>query len=139
MMKHLCNGLTAFGELHCSREMNDFTVECHRATKNVCGCSLCCRKPSLEKEPRTLNEGEMHDAREVAADIIRSNMPEEAFVIFTKGLRPVRSVQEMEIVLQNQRQTQKLVLKSQSIHMLCQTNIVEGDSLCLLGASSAPF
>ncbi|XP_011046755.1 PREDICTED: uncharacterized protein LOC105141272 [Populus euphratica] len=53
--------------------------------------NICC---SIEMEPRTLREGQLSHAREVAADVAQKMEPEEASDVFINGLRPVVSIKE---------------------------------------------
>ncbi|XP_059644136.1 uncharacterized protein LOC132285916 [Cornus florida] len=62
--------------------------------------SFCC---SIEMEPRTLNEGQITLAREVAEDIVQKKEHNEASGIFIEGLRPVVTVKEMTEMAQNQK------------------------------------
>ncbi|KAF9690108.1 hypothetical protein SADUNF_Sadunf01G0161500 [Salix dunnii] len=55
----------------------------------------CC---SIEMEPRTLSEGQLSHAREVAADVAQKMGPKEASAVFINGLRPVVSIKEMSQV-----------------------------------------
>nr|GLL17784.1 uncharacterized protein LOC109190400 [Ipomoea trifida] len=51
--------------------------------------NFCC---SIETEPRTLNQGQLHLAREVAVDIVQNNQPQQASTIFIQGLKPTETV-----------------------------------------------
>ncbi|KAJ6427496.1 hypothetical protein OIU84_022989 [Salix udensis] len=57
--------------------------------------NICC---SIEMEPRTLSEGQLSHAREVAADVAQKMGPKEASAVFVNGLRPVVSIKEMSEV-----------------------------------------
>ncbi|XP_010253996.1 PREDICTED: uncharacterized protein LOC104595110 [Nelumbo nucifera] len=64
---------------------------------------------SIEMEPKTLNEGELNDARVAAVDIIQKMDPKKASDVFTEGLRPVISVKEMKEKTERRDQLHKLV------------------------------
>nr|POE53112.1 hypothetical protein CFP56_13656 [Quercus suber] len=53
----------------------------------------CC---SIETEPKTLNEGQLNRAREVAADVVQKMEPNEASTIFNEILSPQIKDQERE-------------------------------------------
>ncbi|KAA0051034.1 uncharacterized protein E5676_scaffold347G00210 [Cucumis melo var. makuwa] len=40
--------------------------------------NVCC---SIELEPKTLNQGQLHQAREVAADVVQKLEPSEASLV----------------------------------------------------------
>ncbi|KAL8098934.1 hypothetical protein AgCh_031593 [Apium graveolens] len=48
--------------------------------------NFCC---PIEMEPKTLNEGQLNQAREVAVDIVLRKETYEATQIFVEGLKPV--------------------------------------------------
>ncbi|KAL5697686.1 hypothetical protein ACHQM5_019439 [Ranunculus cassubicifolius] len=50
------------------------------------------RKSSIESEPRTLNFHQIQSAREAALDVMNSKSIDEALIIFTEGLEPVREI-----------------------------------------------
>ncbi|KAJ4828292.1 hypothetical protein Tsubulata_034963 [Turnera subulata] len=55
--------------------------------------NVCC---SIELEPRTLNEGQLNHAREVAADVVQKMEPKEASIVVIKGLPPPVPAIEMD-------------------------------------------
>eukprot|EP00252_Welwitschia_mirabilis_P005870 TRINITY_DN16466_c0_g1_i1.p1 TRINITY_DN16466_c0_g1~~TRINITY_DN16466_c0_g1_i1.p1 ORF type:complete len:116 (+),score=10.13 TRINITY_DN16466_c0_g1_i1:114-461(+) len=63
--------------------------------------STSTESAAIEMEPRTLSEVQLQEAREAAVDVMQQKPPDEALSIFTKGLRPVRSVKEMEKLQSN--------------------------------------
>uniref|UniRef100_A0A7N1A9G1 Uncharacterized protein n=1 Tax=Kalanchoe fedtschenkoi TaxID=63787 RepID=A0A7N1A9G1_KALFE len=69
---------------------------------HMAAVSLCC---AIETEPRTLSQGQLNQAREIAGGIANNFEPREAEIIFTKGLRPVNSDKEsgLEIISENSR------------------------------------
>lgn len=95
-------------------------------------------------EPLTLSQGQLQEARKAAVNIIQKKHPDEALVIFTKGLRPVRSVREMECLLETEgQQLDDLIDTSHTIRLLSSAE--ENNSSCrrlpdtVRAASSAPF
>ncbi|KAI3427655.1 uncharacterized protein J3R85_009214 [Psidium guajava] len=48
----------------------------------------------IEMEPRTLREGQLNHAREVAADVIQKMEPDKATSIFTEGLKPISPMKD---------------------------------------------
>ncbi|KAK1360187.1 hypothetical protein POM88_044661 [Heracleum sosnowskyi] len=48
--------------------------------------NFCC---PIEMEPKTLNEGQLNQAREVAVDIVLNKEAYEATKILVEGLKPV--------------------------------------------------
>ncbi|XP_058074215.1 uncharacterized protein LOC131222968 [Magnolia sinica] len=75
---------------------------------------LCC---AIEKEPRTLNEGELNNAREAAAVIVQKEAA-EALNIFTKGMKPVVSIKEMEKEVEKRNQLHRLVEIKESAEII---------------------
>ncbi|CAI9114196.1 OLC1v1014857C1 [Oldenlandia corymbosa var. corymbosa] len=59
--------------------------------------NYCC---SIELEPRTLREGQLNQAREVAVGIIQKKEEKEATSMFAQGLKPVSSIKEMVMMVQ---------------------------------------
>ncbi|KAL2539212.1 Uncharacterized protein Adt_00190 [Abeliophyllum distichum] len=58
--------------------------------------NFCC---SIEMEPRTLNQGQLHHAREIAIDIVQNKEADEASSLFIEGLEPVVAIKEMTVVI----------------------------------------
>ncbi|OAY53062.1 uncharacterized protein LOC110613993 [Manihot esculenta] len=56
---------------------------------------VCC---SIEMEPRTLREGQLTHAREVAADVVQKMELKEASIVFIEELKsvPAMKMEEME-------------------------------------------
>ncbi|KAM1011273.1 hypothetical protein FF1_046496 [Malus domestica] len=108
-----------------------------------------CR--SIETEPRTLSEGQLNRAREIAADVVQKMEPTEATALFLEGLRPVGSAKEMKHMIdgeQLQLQTKLLDWKEEAqilerpCQCLCSTAIVETpdqETQLITGPVSAPF
>ncbi|CDO97988.1 unnamed protein product [Coffea canephora] len=59
--------------------------------------NFCC---SIELEPRTLRQGQIDQAREVAVDIMQKKEQNEASSILVEGLKPVASIKEMVMAVQ---------------------------------------
>ncbi|GLT66283.1 hypothetical protein SLA2020_386540 [Shorea laevis] len=59
--------------------------------------NICC---SIELEPRTLKQGQLNHAREMAADAAQK-MEQREFSIFIRGLREIEQIKENEIQLQD--------------------------------------
>ncbi|KAI5336994.1 PREDICTED: LOC110613993 [Prunus dulcis] len=107
---------------------------------------VCC---SIELEPRTLSEGQLNHARELAADVVEKMEPEEASAIFIQGLRPVGSMKDMvHMVAEEGEQLQSKVvewkeaqiLETPPCQCLCSTvNIESPDQGTLTEPLSAPF
>ncbi|XP_038712915.1 uncharacterized protein LOC120006871 [Tripterygium wilfordii] len=64
--------------------------------------NVCC---SIELEPRTLKEGQLNHAREVAADVVQNMQPSDASDIFIKGLRSDVPVEPEEMDSKNGMET----------------------------------
>ncbi|PON54330.1 hypothetical protein PanWU01x14_195590 [Parasponia andersonii] len=82
--------------------------------------NVCC---SIELEPRTLKEGQLNHAREVAVDVVQKLEPHEATVIFIEGLRPIGSIQKMKQITEEEEEDNRVgVLKenAQMIEIPCQ-------------------
>ncbi|XP_023898519.1 uncharacterized protein LOC112010410 [Quercus suber] len=98
----------------------------------------CC---SIETEPKTLNEGQLNRAREVAADVVQKMEPNEASTIFNEILSPQIKDQERE---KEEKEIHEPVEKGDIIERpcqcLCTTAIVESpDPTSLKEPLSAPF
>ncbi|KAL3511754.1 hypothetical protein ACH5RR_024471 [Cinchona calisaya] len=65
-----------------------------------CVSSMANISCSIESEPRTLRQVQISQAREVAVDIIQNKESNEATNIFVDGLKPVASIKEMVLVVQ---------------------------------------
>ncbi|GLJ30576.1 hypothetical protein SUGI_0605470 [Cryptomeria japonica] len=107
------------------------------------------KTPSIENEPRTLNEQELHSAREAAVDILQKKEPAEASDIFTQGLQPIQLVREMERRVQGQEQgitplqcsnCQSVVRDVPPLHLhYCECECARNVRTPIEGPSSAPF
>ncbi|XP_030972681.1 uncharacterized protein LOC115992597 [Quercus lobata] len=100
----------------------------------------CC---SIETEPKTLNEGQLNRAREVAADVVQNMEPNEASTIFNEKLilSPQIKDQERE---KEEKELHEPVEKGDIIERpcqcLCPTAILESpDQMSLKEPLSAPF
>uniref|UniRef100_A0A5B7CBQ0 Uncharacterized protein n=1 Tax=Davidia involucrata TaxID=16924 RepID=A0A5B7CBQ0_DAVIN len=106
--------------------------------------NFCC---SIEMEPRTLNEGQLNSAREVAVDIVQKKEAIEAADIFIEGLRPVVTIKEMAQMALKGDPLNKLVecnenagITETSCQCLCTSAITESpDQSKLKEPLSAPF
>ncbi|KAL3824385.1 hypothetical protein ACJIZ3_020414 [Penstemon smallii] len=58
--------------------------------------NFCC---SIEMEPRTLNQGQLNHAREIAVDIVQKKETNEASNIFIEGLEPIVEIKEVAVVV----------------------------------------
>ncbi|CAM8920434.1 unnamed protein product [Rhodiola kirilowii] len=69
----------------------------------MAAASLYC---SIEMEPRTLSEGQLNQAREIAGAIVNKFERRDAEIIFTEGLKPIHSTKEVgsEIIESAQRE-----------------------------------
>ncbi|CAN6707187.1 hypothetical protein ACFX13_025563 [Malus domestica] len=88
---------------------------------------VCC---SIETEPRTLSEGQLNHAREIAADVVEKMEPTEASAIFIEGLRPVLdSVKEMKHM--TDEEGEQLQLQTKLVEWKEEAQILEGPCQCL--------
>ncbi|XP_042492449.1 uncharacterized protein LOC122072011 isoform X2 [Macadamia integrifolia] len=53
---------------------------------------MACLSCSIEMEPKTLNQGQLNNAMEAAADIVQKMKPHKASNVFIEGLRPVAPI-----------------------------------------------
>ncbi|XP_042484147.1 uncharacterized protein LOC122064505 [Macadamia integrifolia] len=67
---------------------------------------MACLSCSIEMEPRTLNQGELNNAREAAVDIVSKMEPQQASSVFIEGLRPVVPLNRRE----------EMLIKSDELH-----------------------
>ncbi|KAL1559102.1 hypothetical protein AAHA92_09484 [Salvia divinorum] len=58
--------------------------------------NFCC---SIELEPRTLKQGQLDHAREIAVDIVQTKEPDKASTMFTEGLKEVVEIKEPAVVV----------------------------------------
>ncbi|KAJ9190241.1 hypothetical protein P3X46_001465 [Hevea brasiliensis] len=93
--------------------------------------NVCC---SIEMEPRTLREGQLTHAREVAADVVQKMEPKEASNVFIEGLRsiPKMKVEEME---ENEHQ-QKHKLLVVDCNEKAEPEMIESPCQCSLDRSN---
>ncbi|CAL9771177.1 unnamed protein product [Musa acuminata subsp. burmannicoides] len=63
----------------------------------------------IEMEPKTLNEGELSNAREAAVEIIQTKVAKEASTIFTQGKKAVKTAEQMRKEIEKRDQLEKLV------------------------------
>ncbi|XP_072961124.1 uncharacterized protein [Typha angustifolia] len=63
---------------------------------------------SIEMEPRTLNVGELNNAREEAMEI-QEKEPMEASNIFTEGMKGISTIEEKEKELERQNNVHRLM------------------------------
>ncbi|KAF8400878.1 hypothetical protein HHK36_014181 [Tetracentron sinense] len=76
---------------------------------------LCC---SIDMEPRTLNQGELNNAREEAVDIVQKMEMNEGSNIFIEGLRPVVSIKGMGQKVERRDELHTLVENKESAHVI---------------------
>ncbi|XVE88832.1 hypothetical protein DITRI_Ditri19aG0100300 [Diplodiscus trichospermus] len=75
--------------------------------------NVCC---SIEMEPRTLNQGQINHAREMAADAAQKMERREASAIFIEGLGLISAVETEEVhELKDEKHTEYCKQKSQNI------------------------
>ncbi|KAL3720974.1 hypothetical protein ACJRO7_005741 [Eucalyptus globulus] len=108
--------------------------------------STCC---PIEMEPRTLSEGQLNHAREVAADVVQKMEPEKATSIFTEGLKPADPAKDTQRLAENREEVDGEVIESRKqaakcIEQPCQCSCVSAlsespDQLQLKEPLSAPF
>ncbi|KAK9281261.1 hypothetical protein L1049_004157 [Liquidambar formosana] len=106
--------------------------------------TTCC---SIEMEPRTLNEGQLNQAREVAVDIVQKLEPNEASNAFTEGLRSVVPIKEMEQVgkgdeleIPVEHMEKAQIINGKPCQCSCSPTIIDSpDQADLREPLSAPF
>ncbi|KAG6384118.1 hypothetical protein SASPL_120517 [Salvia splendens] len=116
--------------------------------------NYCC---SIELEPRTLKQGQLDHAREIAVDIVQTKEPDEASTMFTElqGLKDVVEIKEPAVVVTvsgENLQPQKVVEESGrggavfkeevvTVETYCQCLVVESSPECrdIKEPLSAPF
>ncbi|KAK7349201.1 hypothetical protein VNO77_06379 [Canavalia gladiata] len=101
---------------------------------------------SIELEPRTLNQVQLTQAREVAAEVVQKLEPREASALFIEGLiHPIKEVTHMD---ENGRQVEKIVdcmVKAETIteekacHCQCSCATENPFPINLKEPLSAPF
>ncbi|GAV77552.1 hypothetical protein CFOL_v3_21023 [Cephalotus follicularis] len=85
---------------------------------------------SIELEPRTLNQGQLHHVREVAAGAVQKMEPKEGSATFERGaVIPVMEMQQMEakrdLVDKFVKCTQKAKIDERPCQCSCNTNDIE--------------
>ncbi|KAL5756000.1 hypothetical protein ACOSP7_020423 [Xanthoceras sorbifolium] len=107
--------------------------------------STCC---CIELEPKTLNQGQLNIAREVAADEIQKMESKEATNPLIKGLEPVGEEEQNEQILKEENSHKHHVEgnneKPQVIERPCQCSLTNinaesPDQINLKEPLSAPF
>ncbi|BFG24426.1 uncharacterized protein Pyn_04181 [Prunus yedoensis var. nudiflora] len=84
---------------------------------------VCC---SIELEPRTLSEGQLNHARELAADVVEKMEQEEASAVFIRGLRPVGSMKEMvHMIAEEGEQLQSKVVECKEEAQILETPLCQ--------------
>ncbi|CAI9773601.1 unnamed protein product [Fraxinus pennsylvanica] len=78
--------------------------------------NFCC---SIETEPRTLNQGQLRHAKEVAIDIVQKKEADETSSIFIDGLKPVVAIKEMALVISEPREK-----TDQIVEPSCQCSLI---------------
>nr|XP_009801224.1 PREDICTED: uncharacterized protein LOC104246997 [Nicotiana sylvestris]XP_016473337.1 PREDICTED: uncharacterized protein LOC107795255 [Nicotiana tabacum] len=105
--------------------------------------NFCC---SIEMEPKTLNQGQLNLAREVAVDIVQNTESDEASNIFLEGRKAVIEIKEAQS-LENCKEEDYVaqVMKSNvvieaSCQCSCPAAIIDSpDQSKLKEPLSAPF
>ncbi|XP_043719058.1 uncharacterized protein LOC122666982 isoform X2 [Telopea speciosissima] len=64
---------------------------------------------SIEMEPRTLNQGQLNNAMEAAADIVQKTKLHKASNVFIEGLRPVVPINRREEMVKKRKKLQTIV------------------------------
>ncbi|KAJ8756172.1 hypothetical protein K2173_024719 [Erythroxylum novogranatense] len=103
--------------------------------------NACC---SIEMEPRTLSEGQLSQARQVAADVVQKLVPKEASTIFfNKEAKPNFLMKEEEEEDKRKGQDDKFDVEREEIKIIqvpCQcSNTQSPTELELKEPLSAPF
>ncbi|XP_031120682.1 uncharacterized protein LOC116023804 [Ipomoea triloba] len=104
--------------------------------------NFCC---SIETEPRTLNQGQLHLAREVAVDIVQNNQPQQASTIFIQGLKPTETVlvvpENNGVDKNKQEDSADVVTDKTIVQCLCSAEILESpdDQSKVKEPLTAPF
>ncbi|XP_015572831.1 uncharacterized protein LOC8273799 [Ricinus communis] len=108
--------------------------------------NVCC---SIELEPRTLKQGQLIHAREIAADVVQKMKAEEAYTVFIKGLRPEKQMDQIEENKHQEDHHQEPVDychkdKGEDFESPCQcsvitSNIESPDQINIKEPLSAPF
>ncbi|KAK2654679.1 hypothetical protein Ddye_014535 [Dipteronia dyeriana] len=70
--------------------------------------NICC---PIEMEPKTLNQGQLNIAREVAADVVQKMESKEATIALIKGLESVREEQNYEQIFKEENSHNKYVIE----------------------------
>nr|XP_043618340.1 uncharacterized protein LOC122590072 [Erigeron canadensis] len=101
--------------------------------------TFCC---PIETEPKTLNQVELNQAREVAVGVIQENKPSEASRILNEGMQPVIGVEEMAKAIERADSIHKLQGTGVTIEAACQCSMIGAptpDQCSLKEPLSAPF
>ncbi|KAH6781359.1 hypothetical protein C2S52_001890 [Perilla frutescens var. hirtella] len=109
--------------------------------------NFCC---SIELEPRTLKQGQLNHAREIAVDIVQKNEPDEASTIFNElqGLKEVVGIKEPPpvVVVSGENTVEEggravLINEEINVETCCQCLVVETSPECrvIKEPLSAPF
>ncbi|KAF8027584.1 hypothetical protein BT93_E0483 [Corymbia citriodora subsp. variegata] len=80
----------------------------------------------IEMEPRTLSQGQLNHAREVAVDVIQKMEPQKATSVFTEGSKPIDPTKDMWRLAENEEEANDMVIESQKQGATC----IEKPCLC---------
>ncbi|KAI7741336.1 hypothetical protein M8C21_029241 [Ambrosia artemisiifolia] len=102
--------------------------------------AFCC---PIETEPKTMNQVELNQVREVAVGVIKDNEPSEAARILNEGMKPVIGIEEMAKVIERKDAIDKLQGTATINEAVCQCStagVVSTPDQCgLKEPLSAPF
>ncbi|XP_057797245.1 uncharacterized protein LOC131013197 isoform X2 [Salvia miltiorrhiza] len=107
--------------------------------------NFCC---SIELEPRTLKQGQLDHAREIAVDIVQTKEPDEASTMFTEGLKEVVGIKEPAVVVTvsgenppEEGEGAAVIKEEITVETYCQCLVVESSPECrdIKEPLSAPF
>ncbi|KAK4413846.1 hypothetical protein Salat_2797400 [Sesamum alatum] len=97
--------------------------------------NFCC---SIELEPRTLNQGQLNHAREIAVDIVQRKEPDEASTIFHRdqGLQPGVGVKETVVVVVSDVATPSHKAAEECSEEIIKTEITTLETYCQCSSSA---
>ncbi|KAI3671587.1 hypothetical protein L1987_87326 [Smallanthus sonchifolius] len=102
--------------------------------------TFCC---PIEAEPKTMNQVELNQAREVAVGVLKDNNPSEASRILHEGMKPVVGIEAMAKAIERKDTIDKLQGTSTTSEAVCQCSITgvlsPPDQCSLKEPLSAPF
>ncbi|MFS8000130.1 hypothetical protein Hanom_Chr12g01174741 [Helianthus anomalus] len=102
--------------------------------------TFCC---PIETEPKTMNQVELNQVREVAVGVIKDNKPSEASRILNEGMKPVIGIEEMAKVIERKDTIDKIQGMTTINEAVCQCStsgvLSTPDQCGLKEPLSAPF